>query len=514
MRNLYLFLFFAFIFSFSLSYSQNYSWQLKQSGSSLGDPICVDNWDDNIIYYGSGNTIYRSTDRGETFSPFGNTIPGASSVKCVIQSSYDENTFLVAIESTQQTMKTTDGCQTWTSTGSFSWYYFGVPVEKDPVHPDTLYAMNSNQFEASYDFGSTWNVIATSLPFGSPCDIDVFPDQPNIIIVGDNGYGIARSTDYGATWTHPFSTFGETPIIAIDKNIPGLAWATKWSGGGGFIKSTDYGATWQEIPYFSGHNMWGLSISPELSDYIICGEYSGSSYITNNGGLSWSVLGNPSSNYAYRVVDTVTVFAAFGNGLYKLDSPWFIPVELTSFSGAVVSGKVVLKWTTSTETNNQGFQIERSSDNKTFVKVGFVPGFGTTTESHSYSFTTDLYSQEKQYYRLKQVDFDGTSEYSEVVELVTPLPASYSISQNYPNPFNPSTKISFEVPVNAKVRIAVYNALGQKISDLTNRQYNTGRYEVDFNADKLSSGLYFYVIEARGSNGTSFIRTKKMILMK
>ena len=374
--------------------------------------------------------------------------------------------------------------------------------------------MNSNQFEASYDFGSTWNVISSSLPFGSPCDIDVFPDQPNIIIVGDNGYGIARSTDYGVTWTHPFVTSGETPIIAIDKNIPGKAWATKWSGGGGFIQTTDYGATWVALPYFSGHNMWGLSISPQLSDYIICGEYSGSSYITHNGGLTWALLGNPSSNYAYRVVDTVTIFAAFGNGLYKLDSPWFIPVELTSFSGAVVNAKVVLKWETSTETNNQGFDIERSSDNKKFVKVGFVPGFGTTTESHSYSFTTDLYSQEKQYYRLKQIDFDGTSEYSKVVEVVSPLPASYNISQNYPNPFNPSTKISFEIPVAAKVRITVYNALGQKITELTNQQYNTGRYNVDFNAENLSSGLYFYVIEARGSNGSSFMSTKKMILMK
>jgi hypothetical protein len=514
MKNIYLPFLFAFLFSFSLSYSQNYTWQLKQSGSSLGDPICVNNWDDNIIYYGSGNRIYRSTDRGDTFSPFGNIIPGSSSIKCVIQSSYDENTFLVAIENAQQTMKTTDGGLTWISTGTFSWYYFGVPVQKDPVHPDTLYAMNSNQFKASYDFGSTWNTISSSLPFGSPCDIDVFPDQPNIIIVGDNGYGIARSTDYGVTWTHPFSTGGETPIISIDKNIPGLAWATKWSGGGGFLKSTDYGASWQPIAYFTGKNMWGLSIAPQLPDYLICGEYSGSSYITHNGGASWTVVGNPSSNYAYHVVDTTTVFAAFGSGLYKLYSPWFIPVELTSFTGKVVNGKIMLNWRTATETNNQGFDVESSTDNKSFQKIGFTPGYGTSTQSHSYSYSLDMTNSDKQYFRLKQVDFSGEYEYSNVVEVSSPLPSSYSISQNYPNPFNPATRIDFEVPADAKVKITVYNALGQKITDLVNRQYAAGRYDVNFLAGNLSSGLYFYVIEARGNDGSSFVTTRKMMLMK
>jgi hypothetical protein len=514
MKNLYPIFVLVFLFSFSLAYSQNYTWQLKQSGGSLGDPICVNNWDDNIIYYGSGNRLYRSTDRGDTFSAFGNVIPGSSSIKCVLQSNYDENTFLVAIENSQQTMKTTDAGATWTATGSFSWYYYGVPIQKDPVHPDTLYAMNSNQFEASYDFGSTWNTIASSLPFGSPCDIDVFPDQPNIIVVGDNGYGIARSTDYGQTWTHPYSTSGETPIIAIDKNIPGLIWATKWSGGGGFLKSTDYGVTWNPVSYFNGKNMWGLSIAPQLSDYIINGEYSGNSYITHNGGTSWTVLSNPSANYAYHVVDTSTVFAAFGSGLYKLFSPWFVPVELTSFTGKVADGKVILNWRTATETNNRGFEIERSLDNKSFEKIGFVPGYGTSTKSHTYSYSSDLNSSDKEYYRLRQVDFDGTFEYSNIVEVLSPLPSAYTISQNYPNPFNPSTKINFDLPVDSKVRITVFNALGQKISDVTNQQYSAGRYDVNFNAGNLSSGLYFYVIEAKGNDGSSFVTTKKMMLMK
>jgi hypothetical protein len=191
-----------------------------------------------------------------------------------------------------------------------------------------------------------------------------------------------------------------------------------------------------------------------------------------------------------------------------------VPVELTSFTGKVADGKVILNWRTATETNNRGFEIERSLDNKSFEKIGFVPGYGTSTKSHTYSYSSDLNSSDKEYYRLRQVDFDGTFEYSNIVEVLSPLPSAYTISQNYPNPFNPSTKINFDLPVDSKVRITVFNALGQKISDVTNQQYSAGRYDVNFNAGNLSSGLYFYVIEAKGNDGSSFVTTKKMMLMK
>jgi hypothetical protein len=115
---------------------------------------------------------------------------------------------------------------------------------------------------------------------------------------------------------------------------------------------------------------------------------------------------------------------------------------------------------------------------------------------------------------LKQFNFDGTSEYSNVIEVNSPVPGEYLLSQNYPNPFNPTTKISFALPVEAKVKVSIYNSLGQKISDLTNQQYSAGRYDLNFNPDNLSSGMYFYVIEAQGNDGSTFATTKKMILLK
>jgi len=88
-------------------------------------------------------------------------------------------------------------------------------------------------------------------------------------------------------------------------------------------------------------------------------------------------------------------------------------------------------------------------------------------------------------------------------------PTSYTLGQNYPNPFNPSTKISYSIPVEGFVNLDVYNSIGQKVASLVNENKTAGSYEVNFDAAKLSSGIYFYKI----SSG-NFTETKKMILMK
>ncbi|MBK6915104.1 MAG: hypothetical protein IPH11_16090 [Ignavibacteriales bacterium] len=107
--------------------------------------------------------------------------------------------------------------------------------------------MSNSNFIRSTDFGTTWTTISTSVGTSTPCDIEVFPDT-SIILLGDNGTGIFRSTDYGLTWTSVFNTSGEIPTIAVDLSGSGIAWATKWSGGGGFLKSTNFGQSWTSPP--------------------------------------------------------------------------------------------------------------------------------------------------------------------------------------------------------------------------------------------------------------------------
>ena len=191
----------------------------------------------------------------------------------------------------------------------------------------------------------------------------------------------------------------------------------------------------------------------------------------------------------------------------------FIPVELTSFAASVNDGEVTLSWSTSTETNNQGFDVERNSGNG-FEKIGFVAGFGTSTENHSYSYVDGSLQEGSYTYRLKQIDYAGTFEYSDVIEVDVTVPKVFALEQNYPNPFNPSTKIKFSLAADSKVSLTVFDILGQEVANLISGNLAAGSHEINFNASNIPSGVYFYRLDATGVDGTNFTSVKKMILTK
>jgi hypothetical protein len=188
-----------------------------------------------------------------------------------------------------------------------------------------------------------------------------------------------------------------------------------------------------------------------------------------------------------------------------------LPVELTSFTGTSSANGIILNWSTASEINNHGFEIEKSTDAVNFHTIGFIQGYGTTTESKDYSFADKFdYSETKTlYYRLKQVDYNGNFEYSEVIEIVINTPISYALSQNYPNPFNPSTKITYAVPEAAFVSIKIYDITGQEAAVLINEEKQPGIYELEFSAAGLSSGVYFYKMTAN-----NYSSVKKLSIMK
>ncbi len=506
-----------FILASSAIFAQ-YTWQLKMSGGGRGNPIAIDPVDNNIVYYGSSSAVFKSTDRGETFSQYGSTIPGSSAIKCLHVHPKRPGEMVVSVHkggSSYKVVKSTDFGATWITTAdNLSFSFYGIPSTQDPTHPDTLYLMNGNNFDRSIDFGSTWATLTSSVgTLTAPCDIIVFPDT-SIILVGDNGTGIFKSTNYGMTWSQTYSTSGEIPTIAVDHNMLGTAWATKFAGGGGIIRTTNYGDSWVTVAY-SGTSTWGVHIHPDDPNYVVTGTWSGSNvYITRDWGTTWLHTTLPASNYAVAVIDSINVFAAQSGGFYKLWSPNFIPVELTSFNATVQDNRVVLEWTTATETNNYGFEIESGFDNQEFETIAFVPGYGTTAESKSYSYTIDELITQKTYFRLKQMDYDGSFKYYDAVKVDAVIPTLYEVTQNFPNPFNPSTAITFTLPVDANVTISVFNSIGEQVGDITNSQFTPGIHTVNFNADNLSSGIYFYRMQANGTDGSSFSSVKKMILIK
>jgi hypothetical protein len=158
--------------------------------------------------------------------------------------------------------------------------------------------------------------------------------------------------------------------------------------------------------------------------------------------------------------------------------------------------------------NNSGFEVQRSRNNDKFKVIAFIPGFGTTAESKEYSYTDENVSGHLKY-RLKQIDFDGSYEFSKIVE-VNSLPIlSFELKQNYPNPFNPITTITFTLPADNDVKLIVLNSIGEVVEILVDELQTEGKYEVVWNAEGFPSGVYFYKLETN-----DFVDIKKMILLR
>lgn len=214
-------------------------------------------------------------------------------------------------------------------------------------------------------------------------------------------------------------------------------------------------------------------------------------------------------------VDLYVLATNNGVGAYRTDVS--IPVELTSFAANVFERDVMLNWSTATETNNLGFEVERkTSSNEFWNKIAFIKSAGTTTEPQQYSYRDARLESGKYSYRLKIIDLDGSYSYTKEVEIEIGIPNQYALSQNYPNPFNPSTKIDYQLPFDARVQIELYSITGEKVATLIDGDFSAGYHTYELNASRLnlSSGIYFYRISAVDFNNGKFVDTKKLVLLK
>ena len=220
-----------------------------------------------------------------------------------------------------------------------------------------------------------------------------------------------------------------------------------------------------------------------------------------------STISQEVTEYTANYISGSGVFISLGSATVEFAN--VVPVELVSFTAKVYDSKVTLSWQTATEVNNSGFEIERSSDKKDWMMLGFVEGSGNSETPNSYSFIdNNLSGGTKFYYRLKQTDNNGSFEYSNVIE-VDAMPVNYALFQNSPNPFNPSTTIRYQLPSESKVIVKLYDILGNEVSTLVNEVKQPGVYEVELNAQNLASGTYIYRLVSGG-----FSETRKMVLLR
>ena len=192
-----------------------------------------------------------------------------------------------------------------------------------------------------------------------------------------------------------------------------------------------------------------------------------------------------------------------------------LPVSLSSFTYSADKRTVTLMWVTEWELNNKGFRVERAinSDNL-WKEIAYIDGKGTSNVSNGYMYKDEKLKASEYKYRLKQEDYNGNYEYYELgsVVKISP-PVNFYMGQNYPNPGNPKCKINFEMPVNGKVTIKLYDITGSEVYTLLNETREADYYTIEFDGSNIASGVYFYRIFASGE-GQSYTKTMKMVIVK
>jgi len=221
-----------------------------------------------------------------------------------------------------------------------------------------------------------------------------------------------------------------------------------------------------------------------------------------------------SQNLFLMTVDSQPTNVTFDPDNWIFKDAQYVPVEFTTFTAEQNEETIALTWETATETNNKGFSVERKSSfaqtENEWIEIGFVEGNGTTSETSKYSFVDNSPLFGVQEYRLKQVDYDGTFDYSDVVEVNFNAPLTFELEQNHPNPFNPSTQISYSLPFGGEVNLEVYDMLGNKVATLVNGFKPAGKHTVEFKRnDRLASGIYIYALKVG-----EYFESKKMMLLK
>lgn len=405
-----------------------------------------------------------------------------------------------------------------------------TPVAIHPVTTEVLFTATTKQLYKTTNRGTLWFAFNGNMDSSTSIEtIEICQTNPSIMLCGKTNGKVWLTTNAGASWTNVSTGLPSLSLteVVIDPTNTDVFYATFSGYSSKHVwRTTNAGALWTDIT----NNLPNIptnciAVNPYIPSTLYVGTDFGC-YISENSGSSWQALntGLPLS----VVVDLdlhkssgLLRAATHGRSIYELAIA--LPVELTSFSGQMQDDHVQLEWRTSSETNNRGFVIERSfGKSSDWTEIGFVDGHGSTNETQLYAFQDDLFNVPDQVseiaYRLRQIDFDGSYEYSHVVmiSVTKTLNTQFLLDQNYPNPFgvasrsgNPVTTIRYAHVTDAEIKLFITDALGKEVATLFDGFQRAGEYIAHFNASNLPTGNYFYHLISVGKR-----LTRKMVFMK
>lgn len=559
MKQLYSLFFLLLLISFSMKAQDGYLiWTTTTTSVGPVYAMAIDPTNTDIMYTGSSTLgIYKTTDAGASWNPMNTGLTNMAILALAISPSNPQVLYAgTNYGANDGVYKTTNGGGSWTRmvTGIQETQRGIQAIVIDPTNSDVAYIAvfdgvsdSPTGLYKTTDGGNNWNPSTNGLgTIRNFLSLAINPIDPNVVYAGTSFLVTAqtgpstiyKTTDAGGNWFEvnnglPTDPTDINPVrtLTVSKDDPTVVIAGLFVNSadllGGLYVTTDAGASWTRkwdgAPQDVGTLLRSSAIKPGSTTDFFVGLDNGlvtniGVWGTTDGGNTWSSFNGCTMLNTYQIramqfkgTTQATLYAGAavsGAGVYEYTfEP--IPVEFNTFTADVNGYDVVLNWTTSTETNNAGFSVERKVNNGNWITLGFINGHGSSTEINHYSFIDRNVPVGDYSYRLKQTDYDGSYKYSNEISAEVKIVNSFGLLQNYPNPFNPTTSIKYRIPSDEFVSLKIYDILGREVSTLVNQKQSRGEYTVRFDASNLNSGVYFYTISA----GT-YKDTKKMLLTK
>jgi len=518
-------------------------WFVRNSSTTekLNDVVMLDS--STAIVVGSGGSILKTTDSGETWKNTAPPLDCAPGTDCIMRWNsvlfYDKLNGIVVGD---DVMMTADG--------GGEWHFLELPARGRPLcigklGLDNIYiGDDSGYVYNSRDTGKTWtSERITTLPIRSiflsrgldTYALELFALTPHSLFIrteypatpwrewGPLGYfqGLGSEAFKG-----DFSEDGTAFIVGVEGDFVALSTIIR-------LRRPD--SHWYSVGPREIGELHGLTIPPSKVVYA-CGS-SGKILKSTNGGNDWISLKTPTSQTlnsiyffdnerGFAVGDSGTILYTASGGVSPKNNPpsSFRLLEPANEDSRPVPRSITFMWQKAIDPNNDPvrYALLISSDTGTTWK-SYGPTADTILQVHSPAQTSGRYfwtviandgmlatpSLDVFAFTIRSVsDVDGDSN---------KMPGEFALLQNYPNPFNPSTTISFNLPTRSQVTLKILNVLGQEVATLVDGEVQAGRHQVLWNATQHSSGVYFYRLTAHGTEQTQrsvFTQTRKLILVR